>query len=45
MNKKRINLKIILKKGIDLKLETNEDEINELYFDLYLKVKKINFLI
>ena len=29
--------------GIDMKLETNKDEINELYCDLYLNNKKINF--
>ena len=29
--------------GIDFKLEINEDEINELYWDLYFNDKKIDF--
>ncbi len=31
--------------GIDMKLETNKDEINELYCDLYLNDKKIEFFL
>ena len=34
---------IFKKSGIDLQLETNKDEINKLYCDLYLNDKKIDF--
>ena len=45
LNEEKKNLieNIFKEQGIDCKLETNEDEINELCCDLYLNDKKIDF--